>query len=76
MDEKKIAIEIERRRELADRNVGNVVSLFERRQDLRNLYEPEEMVAEGFRYVSIGRPEGNPEGQARTAPAMAAGARS
>jgi UDPglucose 6-dehydrogenase len=28
--------------------------------DLRNLYEPEEMAAEGFRYVSIGRPEGVP----------------
>ena len=29
--------------------------------DLRNLYEPETMAAEGFRYVSIGRPEGVPE---------------
>jgi UDPglucose 6-dehydrogenase len=28
--------------------------------DLRNLYEPEEMAVEGFRYVSIGRPEGVP----------------
>jgi UDPglucose 6-dehydrogenase len=40
--------------------------------DLRNLYEPEEMAAEGFRYVSIGRPEGVPA--ARTA--ETAGARS
>jgi UDPglucose 6-dehydrogenase len=29
--------------------------------DLRNLYEPETMAAHGFRYVSIGRPEGVPE---------------
>jgi UDPglucose 6-dehydrogenase len=29
--------------------------------DLRNLYEPETMAAEGFRYVSIGRPEGVPD---------------
>ena len=32
--------------------------------DLRNLYEPETMAAEGFRYVSIGRPEGVPDAQA------------
>ncbi len=40
--------------------------------DLRNLYEPEEMAAEGFRYVSIGRPEGTPATKA----AEVAGARS
>jgi UDPglucose 6-dehydrogenase len=28
--------------------------------DLRNLYKPAEMAAAGFRYVSIGRPEGRP----------------
>jgi UDPglucose 6-dehydrogenase len=28
--------------------------------DLRNIYRPEEMVAAGFRYVSIGRPEVKP----------------
>jgi UDPglucose 6-dehydrogenase len=28
--------------------------------DLRNLYDPEKMAAAGFRYVSIGRPEGAP----------------
>jgi UDPglucose 6-dehydrogenase len=32
--------------------------------DLRNLYEPEKMAAAGFRYVSIGRPEGNPKPRA------------
>jgi UDPglucose 6-dehydrogenase len=39
--------------------------------DLRNLYEPEKMAAAGFRYVSIGRPEGNPKPRA-----VAMGARS
>ncbi len=29
--------------------------------DLRNIYEPEKMAAAGFRYVSVGRPEGRPE---------------
>jgi UDPglucose 6-dehydrogenase len=42
--------------------------------DLRNLYEPEEMAAEGFRYVSIGRPEGVPA--TRSAATATAGARS
>jgi UDPglucose 6-dehydrogenase len=40
--------------------------------DLRNLYEPEEMAAEGFHYVSIGRPEGVPDAR----PKAVAGARS
>ena len=31
--------------------------------DLRNLYDPEKMAAAGFRYVSIGRPEGIPAGR-------------
>jgi UDPglucose 6-dehydrogenase len=42
--------------------------------DLRNLYEPEKMAAAGFRYVSIGRPEGIPEVRPQ-AVAQAAGAR-
>jgi UDPglucose 6-dehydrogenase len=42
--------------------------------DLRNLYEPEEMTAEGFRYVSIGRPEGVPDAKPQTVDV--AGARS
>jgi UDPglucose 6-dehydrogenase len=25
--------------------------------DLRNIYNPEEMAAKGFRYISIGRPD-------------------
>ncbi|MEM8994746.1 MAG: UDP-glucose/GDP-mannose dehydrogenase family protein [Acidobacteriota bacterium] len=29
--------------------------------DLRNLYEPAKMAEAGFRYVSIGRPDGNPD---------------
>jgi UDPglucose 6-dehydrogenase len=41
--------------------------------DLRNLYEPEKIAAAGFRYVSIGRPEGVPELRPR---AVAAPARS
>jgi UDPglucose 6-dehydrogenase len=43
--------------------------------DLRNLYEPEKMAAAGFRYVSIGRPEGVPEVRPQAVP-QAAGARS
>src|SRR3954447_10931029 len=39
--------------------------------DLRNLYDPEKMAAAGFRYVSIGRPEGVP--QARPAAVTAGG---
>ncbi|HEX5720492.1 MAG TPA: UDP-glucose/GDP-mannose dehydrogenase family protein [Thermoanaerobaculia bacterium] len=40
--------------------------------DLRNLYEPEKMAASGFRYVSIGRPEGNPKPRAVAIGAMGA----
>jgi UDPglucose 6-dehydrogenase len=42
--------------------------------DLRNLYEPEKMAAAGFRYVSIGRPEGVPESRPQAVSAGAAGA--
>ena len=41
--------------------------------DLRNLYEPETMAAAGFRYVSIGRPEGVPEARPQAVPARSAG---
>jgi UDPglucose 6-dehydrogenase len=46
--------------------------------DLRNLYEPETMAVEGFRYVSIGRPEGVPDAkpQAEAQPVQPVGARS
>jgi UDPglucose 6-dehydrogenase len=43
--------------------------------DLRNLYEAESMAAEGFRYVSIGRPEGVPDAKPQAVP-QKAGARS
>ncbi len=33
--------------------------------DLRNLYEPEKMAEAGFRYVSVGRPEGTPQARPR-----------
>jgi UDPglucose 6-dehydrogenase len=48
--------------------------------DLRNLYEPEKMVAAGFEYISIGRPDGRPAGgnvvSMPAAGARTAGARS
>jgi UDPglucose 6-dehydrogenase len=34
--------------------------------DLRNLYEPGKMAAAGFRYISIGRPDGVPETHPRS----------
>lgn len=41
--------------------------------DLRNLYEPQKMAAAGYRYVSIGRPEGRPEASAQATPLRAVG---
>ena len=38
MDEDKIAREMERRRQLADRNTGAVVELLRRREELRGIY--------------------------------------
>ena len=51
MDEKKIAIEMERRRQLADRNVGQVVELLERRQDLRGIYPMADLVADNVGWL-------------------------
>jgi UDPglucose 6-dehydrogenase len=36
--------------------------------DLRNLYEADNMATEGFRYVSIGRPEGVPDVKPQAVP--------
>ena len=46
--------------------------------DLRNLYEADAMAAEGFRYVSIGRPEGIPDVKPQAVPqkALSGGLRS
>ncbi|WP_168218488.1 hypothetical protein [Nocardioides eburneiflavus] len=51
VDEKKIEMEMERRRFLADRNVGDVVSLLERRQELRGIYPAADLVAENVGWV-------------------------
>ncbi|WP_210650346.1 hypothetical protein [Nocardioides sp. SYSU D00065] len=50
MDEK-LSKEIERRRQLADRNVGAVVSLLERRQELRGIYPMADLVADNVGWV-------------------------
>ena len=47
------ALELERLRELLNQPL--VI-------DLRNIYSPAQMAAAGFRYISVGRPEGRPEG--------------
>ena len=51
MDENKIAMEMERRRQLADRNVGQVVELLERRQDLRGIYPMADLVADNVGWI-------------------------
>ncbi|HEY0645329.1 MAG TPA: hypothetical protein VGD39_18060 [Nocardioides sp.] len=51
MDEKRIEIEMERRRRLADRNVGDVVSLLQRRQELRGIYPAADLVADNVGWV-------------------------
>ena len=37
--------------------------------DLRNVYQPAKMAAAGFRYISVGRREGVPEGKPAVATA-------
>ncbi|WP_157559160.1 hypothetical protein [Nocardioides sp. Soil774] len=51
MDEMKIEAEMERRRYLADRNVGDVVSLLQRRQELRGIYPAADLVADNVGWV-------------------------
>ena len=51
MDENKMTRAIERRRELADRNVGDVVSLLQRRQELRGIYPAADLVADNVGWV-------------------------
>jgi hypothetical protein len=46
MDEDKIARQVERRRQLADRNTGAVVDLLQRRQELKGIYPAADLVAE------------------------------
>lgn len=51
MDENKMARAIERRRELADRNVSNVVQLLERRQELRGIYPMADLLADNVGWI-------------------------
>jgi hypothetical protein len=51
MDEKKIEVEMLRRRELADRNVGRVVSLLDRREELRGVYPMADLVADNVGWI-------------------------
>jgi hypothetical protein len=51
MDDEKIANEMERRRQLADRNVNAVVDLLQRRQELRGIYPAADLVAENVGWV-------------------------
>ena len=51
MDDKTIDMEMQRRRELADRNVGDVVGLLQRRQELRGVYPAADLVADNVGWV-------------------------
>ncbi|NYE37328.1 hypothetical protein F4692_002461 [Nocardioides cavernae] len=51
VDESKVVQEVERRRQLADRNVGDVVSLLQRRQELRGVYPAADLVADNVGWV-------------------------
>ena len=51
VDEDKLAEEMERRRQLADRNVGDVVSLLERRRELKGVYPAADLVADNVGWV-------------------------
>lgn len=51
MDENKIELQMRRRRELADRNVHDVISLFERRQDIRGVYPMADLIADNVGWL-------------------------
>ncbi|WP_374458281.1 hypothetical protein [Nocardioides sp.] len=51
MDEKKIDHEVSRRRQLHDRNVHDVVSLLERREELRGIYPMADLVADNVGWL-------------------------
>lgn len=51
VDEKLVEKEMERRRYLADRNVGDVVELLQRRQELRGVYPAADLVADNVGWV-------------------------
>ena len=51
MDEKRIDLEMGRRRELHDRNVHDVVDLLQRRHDLRGIYPMADLVADYVGWV-------------------------
>ncbi len=51
MEDNTIYDEMERRRELADRNVHDVINLFERRQDIRGIYPMADLVADNVGWV-------------------------
>ncbi len=51
MDEKRIDHEVSRRRQLYDRNVHDVVSLLERRQELRGVYPMADLVADNVGWL-------------------------
>lgn len=51
MDEDRMVEEMERRRQLADRNIGNVVSLLQRRQELRGIYPMADLVADNVGWI-------------------------
>ena len=51
VDEKLVETEMERRRYLADRNVGDVVELLQRRQELRGVYPAADLVADNVGWV-------------------------
>ena len=51
MDENTMDRAIERRRELADRNVSAVVQLLERRQELRGVYPMADLLADNVGWI-------------------------